>query len=63
MIFRNLEEIELEAENFYSIQTDLRSLKNLKKFEVTLNPSEEFHSLLAENKATNNDNILLLSEE
>ena len=34
----------------------------MKKFEVTLNPSEKYHSLLAENKETENDNILTLND-
>lgn len=41
----------------------MRSLKNLKKFEVTINPSETFHSLLAENKTTDCDNILILTDD
>lgn len=48
-IFPNLEEIELEAENFYSCKLVLKDLLSLKKFEITLNPSEKYHSLLAEN--------------
>ena len=61
-IFPNLEEIELEAENFYSCNLNLTSLENLKKFEITLNPSEKYHSLLAENKVSENDNILTLTD-
>jgi hypothetical protein len=60
-VFRNLEEIELEAENYYSCPLDLSSLDKLRKFEVTLNPSETYHSLLAESPGQDSDNILTLT--